>query len=71
MIKLYSQSGCVLCSTVKKLLSKKNINYELIEITYEEVEKYRELGITHTPILQLEDGTTLSGKAIIDWVSKQ
>ena len=68
---LYSQKGCAMCSTVKKLLDKKQIDYELVEITIDDVDKYREMGITHTPSLRIRENCLAEGKAIIDWINQQ
>lgn len=60
-----------MCSTVKKLLDKKQIDYELVEITFDQVEKYKEMGVNHTPTLSIKDGTLIVGKAIVDWINQQ
>ena len=70
MIKLYSQKGCGMCLTVKRVLDSKKIDHEMIEISIEDREKYAELGIKKTPTLQVED-KFLIGKDIIDWINKQ
>lgn len=70
MIKLYSQHGCGMCLTIKRVLDNKKINYELIEISLDERQKYAEQGIEKTPTLQVDDKFYV-GKDIIDWINKQ
>ena len=68
---LYTQRGCPMCSTVKKLLDKKSIKYDVVEITLDEVEKYKEMGVTHTPTLRISENCLAEGRAIIEWINQQ
>ena len=70
MIKLYSQHGCGMCLTIKRVLDNKKISYELVEISLDERQKYAEKGIEKTPTLQVDD-KFYTGRDIIDWINKQ
>ena len=64
---LYTQDGCPQCRMVHMLLDKKGIKYTECK----DLEKMKELGINHTPVLEIAEGTRILGKAIFDWVNKQ
>ena len=70
MIKLYSQHGCGMCLTIKRVLDNKHIEYEHIEIPLDERQKYAEQGIEKTPTLQVDE-KLYTGRDIIDWINKQ
>ena len=65
-IKLYSQPGCGMCNTIKRMLQLKHIEYEDCEDT----EVMKKLGITHPPVLEVDD-TLLQGTEIRDWLNQQ
>ena len=67
---LFTQKGCGMCKAIHMLLDKKNIDYDEIIITLENVEFYREKGIMSTPTLVV-DGQLLSGKELKDWVASR
>ena len=59
---LYTQDGCPQCRMVHILLDKKGIKYTECKDT----EKMKELGISHTPVLEISENTRIVGKAIFD-----
>ena len=65
MIKIYGTTGCPMCSYVKQKLTAKNVKFEYI--TDEEVMAAK--GILHVPVLEMQDGSMLHGKEIMDYVA--
>ena len=65
---LYTQNGCGMCRAIHLLLDKKNVDYNEIIITLDNVDEYKEKGITATPTLEV-DGHLLTGKELKDWVN--
>lgn len=63
MITLYTQKSCPQCEAVKKLLNEKKIEY--VECT--DVQKMISLGISYTPVLEVNDNL-LRGKDIYDYI---
>lgn len=63
MITLYTQKSCPQCEAVKKLLKEKKIEY--VECT--DVQKMISLGISYTPVLEVNDNL-LRGKDIYDYI---
>lgn len=68
---LYTQKGCPMCKSVHMLLDKKGIDYNEVLIGFDEIEKYKEMGITHTPTLQISENCLAEGRAIIEWINQQ
>lgn len=66
MIKLYSQPSCGQCKLVHMMLDKANIAYE----DCQDVNKMIEMGINHTPTLELDDGKRLVGKEIMEFIKR-
>ena len=64
MIVLYTQKNCPQCEGVKKLLKEKKIEYT--ECT--DVQKMIELGISFTPVLEV-DNQLLKGKDIYSYIN--
>lgn len=67
-MKLYS-SKCPQCNTLERILNSKGISYELVNIS-EDAEALQFLidkGLTHAPILELEDGTFLKFAEALKW----
>ena len=66
MLKIYGTTGCPMCSYVKQKLTASKADFEYI--TDEELMAAK--NILHVPVLELEDGTMLHGKEILDYVTK-
>lgn len=64
MIKLYSQPACGQCKLIHRLLDQNKIEYE----NCQDIDYMKSVGVSHTPVLELEDGTRLEGKAIMDYI---
>lgn len=62
---LYHQDGCPQCRMVEVLLDRKNIEYE----SCKDVKEMKELGITHTPALKVDD-KLMQGKEMIIWINQ-
>ncbi len=67
---LYHQNGCGMCRAVKMLLERKNINYQAILITTDNVNEYINKGITCTPTLVV-NGKNYVKKECLDWINAQ
>lgn len=65
---LYTQNGCGMCRAIHMLLDKKHIEYNEIIINNDNIETYKELGVSTTPTLEV-NGQLLVGKELRDWVS--
>lgn len=65
MVTVYS-NHCVMCDALKDMLDKKHIDYKLIT----DVDYMTKLGLTHMPVLELEDGTRLRYPDAVKWVNK-
>lgn len=63
---LYHQESCGICRMLKMALEKKGIEYESIMDT----DKMMELGITHTPVLEV-DGVRMDAKEALRWVNSR
>ena len=66
LIKLYSQPTCGMCKAMHMQLEKEKIPYEEIQ----DVEVMQKVGIFHTPTLELEDGTRLTGSDAIKFIKE-
>jgi glutaredoxin len=66
MIKIYGTTGCPMCSYVKQKLTPLKVDFEYV--TDEEI--MAEKNILHVPVLEMEDGTMLHGKEILDYVAE-
>lgn len=62
MIVLYT-IDCESCLRLEKKLQDKNIAYA----TCKDTNKMAELGMSHMPVLQIEDGSFLSFKQAMKW----
>ena len=60
MIRLYSTKGCPMCDRAKEVFAKTSTPYE--SIMDRDILMYK--GITHVPVLELEDGNMISGPAL-------
>ena len=66
-IKIYTTPTCGVCHMVKTKLNEKNIPFE----QYELIDYADELNIYTAPVLQLEDGTLLTGAIQInEWINQ-
>lgn len=65
---LYTQQSCGMCRAIHMLMDKKHIEYKEVIINSENIDAYKELGITTTPTLEV-DGQRLIGKELKDWVN--
>lgn len=66
MIYVYGLPGCPMCVQVKSKLSQLNVPFDYV--TDEQVMTCK--GITHVPVVELEDGSMLTGKAILDYLKQ-
>lgn len=66
----YHQEGCGMCKALEMMLQRKGIDYESVLITLDNVEVYRDKGITGIPALEVE-GNILIKKEASDWVRGQ
>jgi len=64
---LYHQNGCGMCKALEMMLTKKGIEFESILITLDNIEEYREKGITGTPALEVNNKILIKKEAS-DWV---
>lgn len=66
--KLYTKNNCVQCIAVKKYLEKNNVQYETINIDFDEeaMEVVKNLGVRQAPVLYLNDEVFSSGFNIPD-----
>lgn len=58
--------GCPLCEHAKEVFSKTATPYESVM----NPDVLREKGITHVPVLELEDGNLISGKPLIQYLQQ-
>ena len=63
---LYTKQGCPLCSVVKVKLNAFGIPYE----SETNMEKMLAMGFKTLPILQLDDGTLLQFKEILNYIAE-
>lgn len=66
MVKFYHTLTCPQCRMIDMLLKKYQVETE----SCTDVEEMKSKNITHTPAIELEDGTILQGKPLIDWVNQ-
>jgi len=66
MIKLYT-NHCPLCNTLKELLDEKKIQYEEVD----DVQLMLSLGLTHMPMLEIENGERLKYPQALKWVNQE
>ena len=66
MVKLYS-THCPQCIMLEGLLKKKNVDFELVNVTPEEV---KEMGYSSVPLLEV-DGKIFTFIDARTWVNKQ
>lgn len=66
MIKLYT-NHCPACGNLKELLDAKKIQYEEVD----DVQYMLSIGLSHMPMLELEDGTRLKYAQALKWVNEK
>ena len=66
MVVLYT-NHCPLCNYLKDLLDNKHIEYQ--EVT--DIDYMLSLGITKTPMLQVDNGELMKYKQALDWVNEK
>lgn len=66
MIKIYGLNGCPMCQRVKEACVMHGVEHQYIK----DENILREKGISHVPVIELDDGTMISGRGIIDFMNK-
>lgn len=66
MLRLYSMKGCPLCDRAKEVFEKTSTPYESIM----DRDVLMQKGITHVPVLELDDGNLISGKPLAQYLQQ-
>ena len=63
---LYTKNDCPLCNVVKVKMSRTNLQYE---VSMDE-DRMNELQLDRLPVLELDDGTLLEFKQILNYIEE-